>query len=106
MQIIERGRQRCTRGRPLSEEPIIVANTDAPFVNQSRRLRTFTVAPDATIKRLSPEWSCGPEGPAAPTWDEITLPDFIAAGVGDDTQDSLTFDARGQVVQVRLSRGC
>jgi hypothetical protein len=93
-------------GPTLSEEPIIVANTDAPFVNQSRVVRTFTIADDATIKRLSPDWNCGPDGPAAPTWDEITFADLVAAGVGADTQDSLTFDSQGQVVQVRLSRGC
>ncbi len=93
-------------GPTLSEEPIIVANTDMPFLNQSRALRTFSVAPDAMIKRLSADWTCGPEGPAAPTWDEITFDDLAAAGIGDDTQDSLTFDGYGQVVQIRLSRSC
>jgi hypothetical protein len=105
MQIIEEDGS-LHSGPTLSEEPIIVANTDTPFVNQSRALRTFSVAPDVVVKRLDEAWSCGPDGPPAPTWDEGTLDQLVADGVGDDVQDSLTFDAAGQVVQIRLSRGC
>lgn len=94
-------------GRTLTEEPVLFGNSDTPFKNVNPRLRTFTVADDATVIVLDPEWSCDDRSPGdLPEWVPLSFDQLMAFGGGAGRQDALTFDAEGRVSQIRLSRGC
>jgi hypothetical protein len=60
------------------------------------------VSPNAIVLQLYSAWSCGQE----PDWLTTTMSRLADVGVGGDKIDTLTFDAQGQVTEVRLSRGC
>lgn len=91
-------------GPTLSTEPIIIGDDpDVTITNQNRKLRTFGVRDDAEVLRLDQAWTCAA---GVPNWSHLTVPELAVAGTGQDTQDSLTFDAQGQVIRIRLSRGC
>jgi hypothetical protein len=91
-------------GPTLTEEPVLIGDLgDVSIDNSSRKLRSFGVAPDATILRLSATWTCAQP---MPVWDHLTIHDLAIAGPGDDARAALSFDADGQISQIRLSRGC
>jgi hypothetical protein len=91
-------------GPTLTEEPVVIGDLgDVRIDNQSRQLRTFGVAPGVTILRLSATWTCAQP---MPIWDHLSVIDLARTGPGDDVRAALSFDADGQVTQIRLSRGC
>jgi hypothetical protein len=90
-------------GPTLTEEPVLIGDTDQQIENNSDQLRVFAALPTATVLRLSESWSCAQP---LPVWDHLTVEELARTGVGADTRDALTFDADGQVTQIRLTRGC
>ena len=90
-------------GPTLTEEPVLIGDTDERIENTSAKLRVFGVVPDAAVLRLSADWTCARP---MPVWDQVDLPQLSQVGSGNDTRGALTFDADGQVTQIRLSRGC
>ena len=90
-------------GPTLTEEPVLIGDTDVQIENTSSQLRLFGVLPDVTILRLSGSWTC--QQPM-PMWDHLDAAQLAQVGAGADTRAALTFDADGQVSQIRLSRGC
>jgi hypothetical protein len=90
-------------GPTLTEEPVLIGDTEERIENTSSKLRAFGVLPDAVVLRLSPTWSCAQP---MPVWDHLDIAQLAQVGSGADTRGALTFDADGQVTQVRLSRGC
>jgi hypothetical protein len=91
-------------GPTLTEEPVVIGDLgDVRIDNSSRQLRTFGVADGATVLRLSSTWTCAQP---MPVWDHLSILDLARTGPGDDVRAALSFDADGQVTQIRLSRGC
>lgn len=108
-------------GPSLTEEPLILANTDVPYLSTSSQLRDYRVAPNALIQVLTNagdvcrgSFGEGPE--VGPAWEEITPAELVTlsskgtdlapAGFGEVAQDDLSFDGDGIVTQIRFLRGC
>jgi hypothetical protein len=90
-------------GPTLTEEPVLIGDTDQRIENSSSQLRVFGLLPTATVLRLSASWTCAQP---MPVWDHLDVEQLERAGTGADTRAALTFDADGQVTQIRLTRGC
>lgn len=94
-------------GTDLTEEPVLYGNTDMPYVDQSKATRRFVLADDAVVLRIADPVPCASDDePAPPVWDELAIDELVSGAWKDRLMDSLTFDARGRVSQVRLSTAC
>ncbi len=94
-------------GPQLTEEPVLYGNTDVPYVDDSPKIRRFRVAPEAEVLRIEDPVPCASDEEVAdPIWEPQTTADLVAGSWRDRLLDSLTFDAAGSVVRVRLSTGC
>lgn len=91
-------------GPTLAIEPVLIGDPPGvQIVNTSPKLRTFAVRPDVEILRLAPSWTC--ENNLA-SWVPLSIEQLAATPELGGGQDALTFDSAGQVVRIRLSRGC
>jgi hypothetical protein len=95
----------------LASEPLVAWWRTSPFTNVQVRDRTFVLAPGVEVLVVDPAGRAAactdppPAAPPAPSWkpaDVSALSD--PANAGDIA--SLTYSATGQVVRIRLTRGC
>lgn len=116
-------------GKELRREPLMYGNTDVPYLNESSKLRSYLLAPDAETVRISNasdicEWPDSHDHisePHAqrpdPVFEAVGLDDLLAAnrlasdlnGTGtqyDGRQDARTFDSAGQIVRLVFASGC
>jgi len=93
----------------FTEEPIVVGNSDVPWVNDNPQERTYVIAPDAEVLTLANrgEFECGGNGQSgSPAWQSNTVDDLFAAGTPQSDQVSLMFGDDGRVTLIRISEGC
>lgn len=93
----------------FTEEPIVVGNSDVPWVNDNPQERTYVIAPDAEVLTLANrgEFECGGNGQTGrPAWQSNTVDDLFAAGTPQSDQVSLMFGDDGRVTLIRISEGC
>ena len=95
----------------FTAEPIVAGNTDAPFLNENARLRTYVVDPRVEVLRLANlRRTCADlEDRDEPVWEPVPLERAIADRIWEDhRQVSLTFDAEGDgdVTRIRFSSSC
>ena len=95
--------------KDFTEEPIVYGNTDAPFLNDNPRLRTYVADPAVEVLRIANlRDTCSDRDDAAEAvWQEVTVDDVVRDALWDEYQQvSLTFDPRGRVIRIRLSSSC
>ena len=93
----------------FTEEPIVVGNSDVPWVNENPKERTYALDPDAEVLNLANpgKIQCGGNDKTErPAWKSSTVDDLFAAGIPDSDQVSLTFSDAGKVTRIRISQGC
>jgi len=93
----------------LTEEPVVVGNTDLGMVNDNPRLRSYVAATDLEVLRIANlRRTCADLDDAEePAWERITVDDVLDDDLADELrQVSLTFDDDGFVRRIRLSSGC
>ena len=93
----------------FTEEPIVVGNSDVPWVNDNPKERTYVLDPEAEVLSLANPGriACGGNDQTErPEWQSGTVEDLLRMGTPDSDQVSLTFSAEGKVVLVRISQGC
>ena len=92
----------------FTEEPVVVGNSDLPWVNDNTRQRTYVIDPDAEVLTLanSGRLECGGNEGEAPEWQSNTVDDLFAAGTPDSDQVSLMFGGDGRVTLIRVSESC
>jgi hypothetical protein len=98
-----------TEAADLTEEPVVVGNTDLGMVNDSTRLRSYVAARDVEVLRIANlRRTCADlEDAEEPRWERITVDDVIEDDLAAELQQvSLTFDGDGLVRRIRLSSGC
>ncbi len=93
----------------FTEEPIVVGNSDVPWVSENPKERTYALDPDAEVLNLANpgKIQCGGNDKTErPAWKSSTVDDLFAAGIPDSDQVSLTFSDAGKVTRIRISQGC
>jgi hypothetical protein len=98
-----------TEAADLTEEPVVVGNTDLGMVNDSTRLRRYVAARDVEVLRIANlRRTCADlEDAEEPRWERITVDDVIENDLAAELQQvSLTFDGDGLVRRIRLSSSC
>ena len=92
----------------FTEEPIVVGNSDLPWVNDNTKERTYVIDPEAEVLTLanSGRLECGGNEGEAPEWQSNTVDDLFAAGTPDSDQVSLMFSDEGRVTLIRVSESC
>ena len=92
----------------FTEEPIVVGNSDLPWVNDNPKERTYVIDPEAEVLTLanSGRLECGGNEGEAPEWQSGTVDDLFAAGTPDSDQVSLMFGGDGRVTLIRVSESC
>ena len=92
----------------FTEEPIVVGNSDLPWVNDNTKERTYVIDPDAEVLTLANRGrlECGGNEGEAPEWQSNTVDDLFAAGTPDSDQVSLMFSDEGKVTLIRVSESC
>lgn len=92
----------------FTEEPIVVGNSDLPWVNDNPKERTYVIDPGAEVLTLanSGRLECGGNQGEAPEWQSNTVDDLFAAGTPDSDQVSLMFSDAGKVTLIRVSESC
>ena len=95
-------------GKDFTEEPIVVGNTDYPFVNDNRSLRTYVASRNVDVLRIANvRQTCADGSSAPPQWEAVTVDQVVARSLWKDyPQVSLTFTPDGFVSRLRLSSGC
>lgn len=96
-------------GKDFTTEPIVVGNTDNPFVNESKRLRTYVAAPDMEVLVIANlGQTCDLEGnDAEPRWEQTSVDRTVGDRLWErHGQVSLTFTPDGHVLRLRLASGC
>ncbi len=111
-------------GKTLIRYPLVVGNTDTPFLNESSKLHSYRLANNAEVVRVSNLFDiCDRFDRGAdydepdPAFDDLDVDDLVAASVGTDDlngsgakydgrQDALTFNDAGRVVRLVFSGGC
>jgi hypothetical protein len=95
----------------LASEPIVAWWRTSPFTNVQVRDRTFVVAPGVEVLVLDPAGrttACADPPPAVPpatSWKPAGVSALAdPANAGDVA--ALTYSATGEVVRIRLTRGC
>lgn len=93
----------------FTEEPIVVGNSDLPWVNDNLKERTYVIDPEAEVLTLANlgEIQCGGnDRTEQPAWQSGTVDDLFAAGTPESEQVSLMFSDEGQVTLIRVSESC
>ncbi|MBK7018225.1 MAG: hypothetical protein IPH38_01155 [Candidatus Microthrix sp.] len=93
----------------FTEEPIVVGNSDVPWVNDNPKERTYVLDPEAEVLSLANPGriACGGNDQTeSPEWQSGTVEDLFRIGTPDSDQVSLMFSKEGKVVLVRISQGC
>ena len=92
----------------FTEEPIVVGNSDVPWVNENTKERTYVLHPEAEVLTLANpgELECGGSQGDPPAWQSNTVDDLFDMGTPDSTQVSLMFNDDGLVTLVRISESC
>ena len=93
----------------FTEEPIVVGNTDAPFLNENSRLRTYEAAADVEVLRVANlRRTCSDlEDREEPRWERVTVDDAVRQALWEEfRQVSLTFDPSGRVTRIRFAASC
>ena len=115
---------RLNAGKTLIRYPLVVGNTDTPFVNDSSDLYRYRLATNAEVVRVSNlddicarfSARAGYQEPG-PAFDALDVDDLVAASAGTDDlngsgaeydgrQDALTFDHAGRIIRLVFSGGC
>ncbi len=95
----------------MTSEPIVAWWRTSPFTNVQVRDRTFVLAPGVEVLVLDPaghDAACADPPasvPPAPTWTRADV-SALADPANADAVAALTYSATGQVVRIRLTRGC
>ncbi|MEZ5381856.1 MAG: hypothetical protein R2754_08690 [Microthrixaceae bacterium] len=92
----------------FTEEPIVVGNSDVPWVNENPKERTYVLHPEAEVLTLANpgELECGGSAGDPPAWQSNTVEDLFTMGTPESTQVSLMFNDDGLVTLVRISESC
>ena len=95
-------------GKDFTEEPIVVGNTDYPFVNDNKSLRTYVAQRNVDVLRIANvRQTCADGSSAPPQWEAVTVDQVVARSLWKEyPQVSLTFSPEGFVSRLRLSSGC
>lgn len=94
-------------GTQLTQEPVIYGSTDVPYVNDSTKLRRFTLASSVRVLRIDDPVPCASDDPpGTPSWRQLSVDQLVAGAWHDRLMDALTFGPDGLVTQVRLSTAC
>jgi len=111
-------------GKTLIRHPLVIGNTDTPFVNESSKLHSYRLADNAEVVRVAnlDDICARFSGDADyqepdPAFTHLDVDQLVAASVGTDDlngsgakydgrQDALTFGDAGRVVRVVFSGGC
>jgi hypothetical protein len=95
----------------LTAEPTVAWWRTSPFTNVQVRDRRFVLAPDVEVLVLDPSGrttACAdpaPAAPPAPSWKRADVSALADPAHAGDVA-ALTYSATGQVVRIRLTRGC